>query len=117
LQPVRLGIPAAHPVDMPITTTLPTIETSELESVSGGRTWGEAASDAWQGTKNFAGGATAGLLHGAEVKNSQVERFAEGNSRATKAGFEMGAMGNMAMGNFGQALSAGADRILPATEK
>lgn len=102
---------------MPTNITLETIDSTELASVNGGRSWGEAASDAWQGTKNFAGGATAGLLHGTEVKNSQVERFAQANSQATKAGFEIGAMGNMAMGNVGQALSAGADKVLPATEK
>ncbi len=96
---------------------LAAIDSAELTAVSGGAGFGESVSNAWQGTKNFAGGATAGLLHGTDAKNSQVERFAEGNSRATKAGFEIGAMGNMAMGNFGSVLSAGADKVLPATEK
>ncbi len=98
-------------------SNLVSITTTELSSVTGGAGFGESVSNAWQGTKNFAGGATAGLLHGTDAKNSQVERFAQGNSQATKAGFEMGAMGNMAMGNFGSALSAGADKVLPATEK
>jgi hypothetical protein len=98
------------------TNLLETLDSTDLQSVSGGASMGETASNAWQGTKNFVGGATAGLLHGAEVKTSQVERFAQPNSQATKAGFEMGAMTNMATGNLGQAVSWGADKLLPAKE-
>jgi hypothetical protein len=89
----------------------------DLSTVIGGAGVGQAVSNAWQGTKNFAGGVAAGALHGAEAKSSQVERFASTNSQATKAGFEMGAMGNMALGDVGQLVSAGADKVLPATEK
>ena len=97
--------------------TLKTIATTDLDLVSGGAGMGESISNAWQGTKNFAGGATAGLLHGAGAKNSQVETFANTSSRATKAGFEMGAAVNMGAGPAGDAVGWGMDVINPATEK
>jgi hypothetical protein len=100
-----------------MTNQLESIDVALLSSVSGGAGVKESVSNAWQGTKNFAGGATAGLLHGVTAKNSQVDRFADGSSQATKAGFELGAMGNMAMGKVGDAVSWGADKLLPATEK
>jgi len=100
-----------------MSNTLESIDVAQLSSVSGGAGIGESVSNAWQGTKNFAGGATAGLLHGVTAKNSQVDRFADGSSQATKAGFELGAMGNMGLGKIGDGVSAVADKVLPATEK
>lgn len=72
---------------------LATIDTDTLVTVTGGaeRTWGQTFSDAWQGTKNFGGGLAAGALYGVRAKNEQVERWADTSSRATKAGFEIGA--------------------------
>ena len=71
-----------------------TIDLETLTTVTGGaeRTWGDTLSDAWTGTKNFAGGAAAGLLHGVNAKTEQVGRWADTSSQATKAGFEIGAM-------------------------
>jgi hypothetical protein len=112
LQGRARGIATAQDVAMS-NQHLAAIDHAELTSVTGGAGIGESISNAYQGTKNFVGGAAAGVLHGAEAKTTQVDRFAQTNSRATKAGFEMGAMGNMAMGNFGQALSWGADQLLP----
>lgn len=56
---------------------------------------------AWQGVKNFTGGAAAGLTYGVGATSSAVSRYADTSSQATKAGFEIGAMGNMAMGPVG----------------
>lgn len=94
-------------------TILDSIDTTDLGTVTGGAGWGETISGAWQGTKNFTGGATAGLLHGVNAKSSQVSTFADTSSRATKAGFEMGAMGNMAAGPVGDLVGAGADVLNP----
>jgi hypothetical protein len=66
--------------------TNPTIEIAALVTVPAapvGKTL-----DAWQGIKNFGGGLSAGLLHGATGKVDQVAKFADTSSRATKAGFE-----------------------------
>jgi len=100
-----------------MTNTIKPIDTTELESVTGGAGMGESISNAWQGTKNFAGGATAGLLHGAGARNSQVATFADTSSRATKAGFEMGAAVNMGAGPAGDAVGWGMDVVNPANEK
>jgi len=100
-----------------MSNTLETIDTTDLGSVSGCAGIGESISNAWQGTKNFAGGATAGLLHGAGARNSQVSTFADTSSRATKAGFEIGAALNMGAGPAGDAVGWGMDVINPATEK
>ena len=100
-----------------MSNTLKTIATTDLDIVSGGAGMGESISNAWQGTKNFAGGATAGLLHGAGAKTSQVGTFANTSSRATKAGFEMGAAVNMGAGPAGDMVGWGMDVLNPATEK
>jgi hypothetical protein len=100
-----------------MTNTIKPIPSAELDTVTGGAGMGESISNAWQGTKNFAGGATAGLLHGAGARNSQVETFANTSSRATKAGFEMGAAVNMGAGPVGDAVGWGMDVINPAKEK
>jgi hypothetical protein len=100
-----------------MSNTLTHLDTADLDSVTGGAGIGESISNAWQGTKNFAGGATAGLLHGAGARNSQVGTFADTSSRATKAGFEMGAALNMGAGPVGDVVGWGMDVINPATEK
>ena len=94
-----------------------TIELSTLTNVHGGNGWGETLSNAWEGTKNFAGGLAAGGLHGATGKVDQVGRFADTSSQATKAGFETGAAINMATGNLGNAVSAAADYFNPSSYK
>jgi hypothetical protein len=76
------------------------IEISRLATVQGGGAW-DRAKDAWQGTKNFAGGLGAGLTYGPMASERAVNRYADSSSQATKAGFEVGAMGNMAMGPVG----------------
>jgi len=101
----------------PCMTTLQTIEIAALATVSGGAGWGESLSNAWQGTKNFTGGLSAGLLHGATGKVDQVSKFADTSSQATKAGFESGAAINMATGKFGDAVSATADYFNPSSYK
>jgi len=93
--------------------TIKPIDTRDLESVTGGAGIGESISNAWQGTKNFAGGAAAGLLHGPTVRTSQVETYADPSSRATKAGFELGAGANIMAGPAGDAVSWGADLANP----
>lgn len=76
---------------------LTTIQPDALATVTGGaesapqRTWGDTLSDAWSGTKNFAGGAAAGLRYGVRAKTEDVGRWADTSSQATKAGFEIGA--------------------------
>ncbi len=100
-----------------MSNTITHLAAADLASVTGGAGIGESISNAWQGTKNFAGGATAGLLHGAGARNSQVGAFADTSSRATKAGFEMGAALNMGAGPAGDVVGWGMDVINPATEK
>ena len=83
------------------------IDLGSLGLVNGGG-WRDTLSDAWTGTKNFAGGAAAGLTYGPNAKTENVSKYADTSSQATKAGFELGATGNMAMGPFGKAMSTAA---------
>jgi hypothetical protein len=98
-------------------TKLQTIDHAALVSISGGAGVGESLSNAWQGTKNFGGGLTAGLLHGATGRIDQVGKFADTSSQATKAGFEGGAAINMATGKIGDSVSAAADYFNPSQYK
>jgi hypothetical protein len=114
-----LGIEAAQQPGMTIT-----IEAHLLDTVTGaGRATGNAKnapslaselSTAWTNTKNFGGGLLGGALHGANAKTSQIETYADTSSRATKAGFEMGAAGNMGAGPIGDLVGLGADLVNPA---
>lgn len=100
-----------------------TIQPHLLDAITGGgRATGNAAnapslgttlSNAWTTTKNFGGGLLGGALHGANAKTSQIDTFADTSSRATKAGFELGAMGNMAAGPVGDLVGLGADAVNP----
>ena len=98
---------------------LTTIDPAALTNVSGGEGGGlgETLSNAWSGTKSFAGGLTGGFLHGPSAKVDQVERFAGPKTSASKAGFELGAMGNMAAGKIGDGISAAANYFNPSEYK
>jgi hypothetical protein len=101
-----------------------TLPSQLLEDVTGaGRATGNAAnapslssqlSNAWTNTKNFTGGLFGGALHGANAKTSQIDTFADTSTRATKAGFEIGAAANMATGAVGDVVGWGADLLNPA---
>ena len=86
-----------------------TIKPDVLVTVSGG----VSLSEAWTNTKNFTGGLFGGAVHGVNAKTSQIDTFADTSSRATKAGFELGAMGNMAAGPVGDLVGLGADALNP----
>jgi hypothetical protein len=83
---------------------LEAIDGIRLAAITGGGAW-DRVKDAWQGTKNFTGGAAAGLTYGVGAQERTVNRYADTSSQATKAGFELGAMGNMAMGPVGGLLA------------
>jgi len=83
---------------------LEAIDVHTLAATMGGGAW-DRVKDAWQGTKNFTGGAAAGLTYGVGAQERAVSRYADTSSQATKAGFELGAMGNMAMGPVGGMLA------------
>ena len=89
---------------------LAAIDLHSLALITGGGAW-DRVKDAWQGTKNFTGGAAAGLTYGVGATERAVNRYADTSSQATKAGFEMGAMGNMAMGPFGGLLATAAGGV------
>lgn len=105
------GTTTAHRVEMTNTTFI-NIDLTDLTSVTGGMGVGETISNVATGVKNFAGGAAAGFALGPNARTSTVERVADTSSRATKAGFEIGAMGNMALGPLGRAVSAGVGAVV-----
>ena len=89
---------------------LDAIDPAQLASATGGGAM-DRVQNAWQGVKNFSGGAAAGLTYGVGASERAVNRYADTSSQATKAGFEIGAMGNMAMGPVGGLLATVAGSV------
>jgi len=89
---------------------LEAIDRARLLAATGAGAW-DRVTDTWQGVRNFTGGATAGLVHGPNASERAVDRWADTSSQATKAGFELGAMGNMAMGPVGGLVATAAGSV------
>ncbi len=88
---------------------LATCTTDELNAVIGGASMIERAQKSVFGEpraiQQFVGGVGGGLLLGVNAKNHNMDKFISGRTPAAKAGFGLGAMGNMALGPAGKLLS------------
>lgn len=85
----------------------------ELEAVVGGASWLEQAQSAVFGepraVQQFGGGLAGGLTGGPNARNSLMKHYVDGKTPASKLGFELGAMGNMALGPVGKLMAAGSN--------
>ena len=88
-----------------MTHTFASIDSSDLESVTGGGWAGDAAS----AVGNFGSGFAAGAVHGSNMKDdSFMARGLDRNATGTKPGVESGMMFNQALGPVGQIMSTAA---------
>ena len=83
----------------------PSIDPSDLESVTGGGWAGDAAG----AVGNFGSGFAAGAIHGPNMRDdAMMARGLDRNATGTKPGVESGMMFNQALGPVGKLMSAGA---------